>query len=43
VGENEMNDNAVSVRKRGGVDLGTMSADAFMEQALDEVKTKKIQ
>ncbi len=43
VGENEMNENAVSVRKRGGVDLGTMAADAFIEQALDEVKTRKIQ
>ena len=43
VGENEMNDNAVSVRRRGGIDLGTMGVDAFIEQALDEVKTKKIQ
>ena len=43
VGENEMNENAVSVRKRGGIDMGAMSVDAFIEQALDEVKTKKIQ
>ncbi len=43
VGENEMNENAVSVRRRGGIDLGTMAADAFIEQALDEVKTRKIQ
>ncbi len=43
VGENEMNENAVSVRRRGGIDLGTMGADAFIEQALDEVKTRKIQ
>ncbi|MBQ8401260.1 MAG: threonine--tRNA ligase, partial [Clostridia bacterium] len=42
VGENEMNDNAVSVRRRGGIDLGTMGVDAFIEQAVDEVKTKKI-
>ena len=42
VGENEMNAGAVSVRRRGGIDLGTMDADAFIEQALDEVKTKKI-
>ena len=43
VGENEMNENAVSVRKRGGIDMGGMSVDAFIEQALDEVKTRKIQ
>ncbi len=43
VGENEMNDGAVAVRKRGGVDMGTMAADAFIEMALDEVKTRKIQ
>ena len=42
VGENEMNDNAVSVRRRGGIDLGTMGVDAFIAQALDEVNTKTI-
>ncbi len=43
VGENEMNENAVSVRKRGGVDMGAMAVDAFIDAALDEVKTRKIQ
>jgi len=42
VGENEMNENAVSVRRRGGVDMGTMGVDAFIAQAQDEVKTKVI-
>ena len=41
--DNEMNEKAVSVRKRGGIDMGAMGVDAFIEQALDEVKTKKIQ
>ena len=42
VGENEMNDHAVSVRRRGGIDLGAMSVDGFKAQAIDEVKTKVI-
>lgn len=42
VGENELNDHAVSVRRRGGIDLGAMSVNVFKAQAIDEVKTKVI-
>ncbi|MCQ2186614.1 MAG: threonine--tRNA ligase [Bacteroidales bacterium] len=38
VGEKEESDNAVSVRRQGGVNEGVMSVDAFKELVLDEVK-----
>ena len=36
-----MNDNAVAVRSRSGVDEGTLSVDEFIAKALDEIKTMK--
>ncbi len=41
VGEREMNDNAVAVRTRGGVDEGTLSLEEFKARALDEIATMK--
>lgn len=38
IGENEMNNNTVSVRKHGGTDLGTMSIEAFVKLIEEEVK-----
>ena len=42
VGENEENDNTVSVRQHGGEDLGTISVDEFSELLRTEInKTLK--
>ncbi len=42
VGENEMKDGSVSVRKRVVGDQGAMQLDAFIQMILEEIKTKKI-
>ena len=38
VGEKEMNDGTVSVRRQGGVDAGTMPVDSFVELVSNEIK-----
>ena len=40
VGEKEVSDNLVSVRKRGEGDLGQMSSDDFIAKVLEEIATK---
>lgn len=42
VGENEVNEKTVSVRKRGEGDKGSMKAEEFLEMILDEVNAKVI-
>ena len=42
VGENEMNDGTVAVRKRGQGDIGTMSVDQFIAMLAEDVATKAI-
>ena len=41
VGDREMENGTVSVRTRGGEDLGAMTADEFIAKALVEIATKK--
>lgn len=41
VGEKEMNENAVSVRRQGSGDQGSMGADAFLAQVLAEIEEYK--
>ena len=41
VGDRDMENGTVSVRTRGGEDLGAMTADAFIAKALVEIATKK--
>lgn len=41
VGEKEMNDNKVSVRRQGKGDLGTMEVEAIINQLKQEIKTRK--
>lgn len=36
VGDKEMQTNTVSIRARGGKNLGVMPVDAFIERVLDE-------
>ena len=38
VGEKEMNENTVSVRRQGSVDLGSMPTENFIRIVCDEVK-----
>ncbi len=38
VGEKEMNEGEVSVRKHGQGDLGSMVISAFQEQLINEIK-----
>ena len=38
VGEKEMNDGTVSVRRQGGIDAGTMPVDQFVELVSNEIK-----
>ena len=38
VGEKEMNENTVSVRRQGGIDAGTMPVDQFVELVSNEIK-----
>ncbi len=43
IGDNEVENNTVSVRARGeNGDLGTMTVDAMIERFVDEINTKKI-
>ncbi|MBQ7921283.1 MAG: threonine--tRNA ligase [Clostridia bacterium] len=42
VGEREMLEKAVSVRTRKGEDQGSLSVDAFIAQAKEEIETKKL-
>jgi len=37
VGEKEMESGSISIRKHGGVDLGSMSPEAFKELLIKEV------
>ena len=41
VGDKEVENNTVSVRARGGEDLGTMSLDEFKDRLLKEVNAKQ--
>ncbi len=41
VGEKEMNDETVSIRRQGKGDAGTKSVDEFMTEILDEIKQRK--
>ena len=43
IGDKEVETNTVSVRKRGGVDLGAMSLDQFIAMAKEEIETRKIE
>ena len=40
VGENEMNNNTVSVRRQGQGDMGTMSVEEFIEKINNEVNSQ---
>ncbi len=41
IGEKEMNENMVSVRRQGKGDLGTIAVESFVEQILDEIVNRK--
>ncbi|MBQ4566299.1 MAG: hypothetical protein IJA48_08110, partial [Oscillospiraceae bacterium] len=41
VGDRDMENGTVSVRTRGGEDLGAMTPDAFIAKCLMEIATKK--
>jgi len=41
VGDKERDTNTVAVRARGGIDLGTMSVDAFLEVLRKDVQSFK--
>lgn len=41
VGEKEMNENQLSVRRQGKGDLGTQGVDAFLEMITDEIQKRK--
>ncbi len=43
IGDKEVETGTVSVRKRGGVDLGAMSLDQFIMMAKEEIETRKIE
>ena len=43
LGDKEVESNTVSVRKRGGVDLGAMATDEFIAMIKDEIDTLKIE
>ena len=42
IGDKEVETNTVSVRKRGGVDLGSMTLDEFIAKAKEEIETLHI-
>ena len=42
IGDKEIENNAVAVRARGGVDLGAMSVEDFLARALKEIEDKVI-
>ena len=41
IGEKEMNENKVAVRRQGKGDQGTQSVDEFLNGIIDEVKERK--
>ncbi len=41
IGEKEMNENQVSVRRQGKGDLGTIAAEGFIQQILEEIVNRK--
>lgn len=41
VGEKEMNENKVSVRRQGKGDIGTKDVDEFLKEAVEEVKERR--
>ena len=41
IGEKEMNESQVSVRRQGKGDLGTIAVESFVEQILDEIVNRK--
>jgi threonyl-tRNA synthetase len=41
VGDKEVESQAVAVRLRSGEDLGSMSVDAFLAKAVDEVRERR--
>ncbi len=41
IGEKEMNENQVSVRRQGKGDLGTIGVESFINQILDEIVNRK--
>ncbi len=41
VGEKEMNENKISVRRQGKGDVGTQDVTAFMEMIVDEIENRK--
>ena len=41
VGDKEINNNYISIRKRGGEDLGVMSVEKFAARLTKDIKTKK--
>ncbi len=43
LGDKEVESGTVSVRKRGGVDLGSMTADEFIAKAKHEIETRLIE
>ena len=43
VGDKEMQTNTVSIRARGGKNLGVMPVDAFIERVLDEDRRRVIE
>ena len=43
IGDKEVETGTVSVRKRGGVDLGAMSLEQFIMMAKEEIETRKIE
>lgn len=43
IGDKEVEEGTVSVRRRGGIDMGSMTLDSFIAMAKEESDTKKIQ
>jgi len=41
VGEKEMNENQLSVRRQGKGDLGSQAINAFVEMIRDEIENRK--
>jgi threonyl-tRNA synthetase len=40
IGEKEMNEDAVAVRRRGQVDIGTVGVDRFIREISEEIKER---
>ena len=41
IGEKEMNENRVAVRRQGKGDLGTKSIDEFLNEIVEEIKERR--